>query len=41
VLIRVESSAGHGAGTALAKMIEKTADEWAFLAKSLGMEPKW
>ncbi len=41
VLIRVESSAGHGAGTALAKMIEKTADEWAFLAKSLGMDPKW
>ena len=41
VLIRVESSAGHGAGTALTKMIEKTADEWAFLAKSLGMAPKW
>jgi prolyl oligopeptidase len=41
VLIRVESSAGHGAGTALTKMIEKTADEWAFLAKSLGMDPKW
>lgn len=31
VLIRIETSAGHGAGTALSKMIDKTADEWAFL----------
>jgi prolyl oligopeptidase len=31
-LIRIETSAGHGAGTALSKMIEKVADEWAFLA---------
>jgi prolyl oligopeptidase len=31
VLIRIDTSAGHGAGTALSKMIEKTADEWAFL----------
>lgn len=38
VLIRIETSAGHGAGTALNKMIETTADEWAFLAKALGME---
>jgi len=37
VLIRVESSAGHGAGTALSKSIEQSADEWAFLSKSLGM----
>jgi prolyl oligopeptidase len=36
VLIRVETSAGHGAGTALAKMIDKAADEWAFLQASLG-----
>jgi prolyl oligopeptidase len=35
-LIRIESSAGHGAGTALNKMIEKTADEWAFLEAVLG-----
>lgn len=37
VLIRIETSAGHGAGTALNKTIEKTADEWAFLVKALGM----
>ena len=36
-LIRIETSAGHGAGTALSKMIEKTADEWAFLVKHLDM----
>jgi prolyl oligopeptidase len=35
--IRIETSAGHGAGTALNKVIEETADEWAFLAKALGM----
>jgi len=38
VLIRIETSAGHGAGTALNKTIEKTADEWAFLVKVLGMK---
>ena len=38
VLIRIETSAGHGAGTALAKVIEETADEWAFLWEVLGME---
>ncbi|RYD23085.1 MAG: S9 family peptidase [Verrucomicrobiaceae bacterium] len=31
VLIRIDTSAGHGAGTALSKMIDKTADEWTFL----------
>ncbi len=31
VLIRVETSAGHGAGTSLSKVIDQTADEWAFL----------
>ncbi len=31
VLIRIDTSAGHGAGTALSKLIDKTADEWAFL----------
>jgi prolyl oligopeptidase len=36
-LIRIETSAGHGAGTALSKMIEKVADEWAFLADRLEM----
>jgi prolyl oligopeptidase len=38
VLIRIETSAGHGAGTALKKVIEETADEWAFLHQVLGME---
>ena len=38
VLIRIETSAGHGAGTALNKMIETTADEWAFLAVALSMD---
>jgi prolyl oligopeptidase len=37
VLIRIETSAGHGAGTALKKTIEETADQLAFLAKELGM----
>lgn len=36
VLIRIETSAGHGAGTALAKTIEETADSWAFLEAVLG-----
>ena len=35
VLIRIDTSAGHGAGTALSKMIDKTADEWAFLESVL------
>ncbi len=38
VLIRIETSAGHGGGTALSKVIEESADEWAFLVKALGME---
>jgi prolyl oligopeptidase len=38
VLIRIETSAGHGAGTALKKVMEETADEWAFLVKVLGMQ---
>lgn len=35
VLIRIDTSAGHGAGTALSKMIDKTADEWSFLESVL------
>ena len=38
VLIRIETSAGHGAGTALSKVIEETADTYAFLIRVLGME---
>lgn len=40
VLIRIETSAGHGAGTALNKTIERTADEWAFAAHALGMDAR-
>jgi len=35
VLIRIDTSAGHGAGTALSKMIDRTADEWSFLEENL------
>jgi len=38
VLIRIETRAGHGAGKPTAKLIEETADEWAFLVKNLGMQ---
>ncbi len=37
VLIRIETKAGHGGGNALSKVIEETADEWAFLVRALGM----
>jgi prolyl oligopeptidase len=39
VLIRIETRAGHGAGKPTAKLIEETADEWAFLVKNLGVSP--
>ena len=35
VMIRIATSAGHGAGTALDKVIERVADEWSFLEDSL------
>jgi prolyl oligopeptidase len=38
VLLRIESRAGHGAGTPISKQIEFTADRWAFLVKTLGMD---
>ena len=37
VLIRIETSAGHGAGTALKKLIEEATDSLAFLVKALGV----
>ena len=40
ILIRIETRAGHGAGKPTAKIIEETADQWAFLVKTLGFEPK-
>jgi prolyl oligopeptidase len=38
VLIRIETRAGHGAGKPTSKLIEETADQWAFLVKSLGVK---
>ena len=39
-LIRIESKAGHGAGTPTSKRIEAIVDKYAFLAKSLGFKIK-
>jgi prolyl oligopeptidase len=36
-IIRIETRAGHGAGTPISKIIEETADEWAFAAKHTGL----
>ncbi len=38
ILIRIETRAGHGAGKPTTKIIEEATDQWAFLAKSLGMK---
>ncbi len=38
VLIRIETDAGHGAGTPTAKQIAGVCDEWAFLLKALGVQ---
>ena len=38
VLIRIDVSAGHGAGKPTAKQIEETADIFAFLVENLGMK---
>jgi prolyl oligopeptidase len=35
-LIRIETKAGHGVGKPTTKIIEETADRWAFLVKELG-----
>jgi prolyl oligopeptidase len=36
-LIRIETRAGHGSGKPTDKIIDETADEWAFIAKWTGM----
>ncbi len=36
VIIRIETRAGHGAGKPTTKIIEETADKWAFLLHELG-----
>ena len=38
ILLRIETKSGHGAGTPTTKRIDASADKWAFLWKSLGME---
>ena len=38
VLIRIETKAGHGAGTPTTKRIEEAADRWAFLVENFEME---
>jgi prolyl oligopeptidase len=40
VMIRIETRAGHGAGKPTAKIIEETADQWAFLVEVLGLRPQ-
>jgi prolyl oligopeptidase len=40
VLIRIETRAGHGAGKPTRMRIEEAADRWAFLVRTLGMNPK-
>ena len=37
-LIRIETSAGHGAGTPVSKLIDATADTWAFVIKNFEVE---
>ena len=37
VMIRIETKAGHGAGKPTAKIIEESADKWAFLVKVLAI----
>jgi prolyl oligopeptidase len=39
VLLRTESAAGHGVGTALSTRIEERTDVYAFLVNELGMTP--
>lgn len=38
VLLRIETRAGHGAGTPTSKRIAAAADRWAFLWENLGMD---
>ena len=37
ILVRIETKAGHGAGTPTAKRIEAATDRWTFLAMALGL----
>ncbi len=37
ILLRVEASAGHGAGKPLAKVVEESSDFMAFLMREVGV----
>jgi prolyl oligopeptidase len=39
-LIRIETRAGHGSGKPTTKIIEETADEYAFLGHFTGLDPE-
>jgi prolyl oligopeptidase len=39
-LVRIETRAGHGGGKPTDKLIEETADMWAFAAKWTGLDVK-
>jgi prolyl oligopeptidase len=39
VIIRIETSAGHGAGTPTSKQIEQSADKFSFAYYNMGIEP--
>ncbi|MEN8225077.1 MAG: prolyl oligopeptidase family serine peptidase [Bacteroidota bacterium] len=39
LLIRIESKAGHGAGTPVSKIIESVADLWAFMFYNMEVKP--
>lgn len=41
VLIRIETDAGHGAGTPISKQIDQTADRYAFAWYNMGIVPKF
>ncbi len=41
ILLRIDTKAGHGAGKPTSKIIEEAADRFAFLFKSLGVEPQF
>jgi prolyl oligopeptidase len=38
ILIRIETKAGHGAGKSVTKLIDETADTWAFVAHNMDMK---
>lgn len=41
VLIRIETKAGHGAGTSTRQEIEQQKDKWSFMFYNMGLVPKY